>query len=420
MKKQNGGVIDNPANCNNDETPIYFDEINEETDIIYVGDKLEGDKYNCYKPEELKEIIKIAIKNRTYPQDQLTRKNLSEDLINRIVAMYPEEFVNIIDIDEEEEEEEEEEDVTMNVTPTDMVPILLEQFRITTPADRHRHETRIKTLKEALKKYDTPNDPPNNRWNQWYNNPAIPMNYKDAMINLFKLFGDGFGIRYMKDFSLKLLSTDLIELINYPAVYGISSDKNFRFHYYKDDENILAIAITYVLNIDESIERLNRLGIEDTDGWTVYKLATIATVDYYGKDDTRTDTSLAEEFISDIIGFENNNKLLLLGYDFVYSLDDEEFTYYVTDILDFYNVEGVSEDYYELYSTYDENNESLYISKSEMPVEQDGGFKKKKSKKIVYKRRSSKKKKSSKRKSSKRKSSKRKSSKRKSSKQYRK
>jgi hypothetical protein len=308
----------------------------------------------------------------------------------------------------------------MNVTPTDMVPILLEQFRITTPADRHRHETRIKTLKEALKKYDTPNDPPNNRWNQWYNNPAIPMNYKDAMINLFKLFGDGFGIRYMKDFSLKLLSTDLIELINYPAVYGISSDKNFRFHYYKDDENILAIAITYVLNIDESIERLNRLGIEDTDGWTVYKLATIATVDYYGKDDTRTDTSLAEEFISDIIGFENNNKLLLLGYDFVYSLDDEEFTYYVTDILDFYNVEGVSEDYYELYSTYDENNESLYISKSEMPVEQDGGFKKKKSKKIVYKRRSSKKKKSSKRKSSKRKSSKKKSSKRKSSKQYRK
>jgi hypothetical protein len=405
MSKQKGGIIDDPANCNNDTTPINLETITPNTNIIYIGEQLQGNKYNCFIPSELREIIKVAINKQVYPLDPLTRKPLDRNVIENIIKMYPITF------------EDQDKELNINVTSTDIIPMLLQQFRITTPNDSRlfKHTYRIKTLKEVLNKYDNPNDPPNKRWDNWYNNPDIPMDYKDAMINLFRLFEDGFDIRYMKNFSLKLLSTDLIELINYPVEYGLSSDKNFNFHYYKVDEDIYVIAITYILNMDESIERLNRLGIENTEEWTVYKLVTIATTGYYGKDDMRTDKYLAKEFISKIMETNNNKKLFILSYDFDYSIEDENFTYFVTDILDFYNVEGVSEDFYELYATYDNNNEPLYISKSEI-IDLDGGFKKK-SNKILYKRRNSKKK-SSKKKSLKRKSkrnSKKRSSKRRNS-----
>jgi hypothetical protein len=402
-KKQRGGIIDNPTNCNNDTTPVDLDDISGDSDIIYVGNKLAGDKYNCFKPSELKEIILQAIKERKYPQNPLNRENLSEELIERIVAMYPDEFENIVDMDEEIEEEEEdiELDVISNVSPNDMIPILLPLFRITSTSDR-RHETRIKTLKEVLKNYDNPNDPANNTWNKWYNNSDIPMDYKNAMINLFKLFADGFRPN-MKKFSINLLGVDLIELINYPATYGVSSDKNFKFHYIKIEDNIEAIAITYTLDVDESVERLNAIDdndIEDSTEWTVYKLATIATTGLLDQSEERTN-----EFLTKIIGTNTNKKLLVISYDSDIDSEDEEYTDYVTNILDFYNVEGVSEDYAEFYSTYDNDNEKLYIGKEE----QQGGSKKKKSKRVVYKRRSSKKK-SSKRKS--KKTSKKKSKKR--------
>jgi hypothetical protein len=403
--KQKGGIIDNPLNCNNDMSPIYLNDITANSDVIYVGNKLEGNKYNCYTPKELKKIITTAIDKDEEPLDQLTRRPLEPSVIEQIVKMYPITF------------QDQDKELHINVTPNDIIPMLLQQFRITTPNDsrQFKHIYRIKTLKEVLKKYDNPNDPPNKRWDDWYNDPDIPMNYKDAMINLFKLFEDGFDVRYMKNFSLKLLSTDLIELINYPVEYGMSSDKNFNFHYFKVDEDIYAIAITYILNLDESIERLNMLGIENTEEWTVYKLATIATTGYYGKDDNRTDKYLAKEFLSKIMETNSNKKLFILSYDFDYSIDDENFTYFVTDILDFYNVAGVSEDYAELYATFNNDNEPLYISKSDFEeiIDLDGGFKKKKSTKILYKRRNSKKK-TSKKKSLKRKS-KKKSSKRRNS-----
>jgi hypothetical protein len=50
-KKQKGGLIDNPANCNNDTTPIDLNEINSDSDVMYVGESFNNGKYHCLTPE---------------------------------------------------------------------------------------------------------------------------------------------------------------------------------------------------------------------------------------------------------------------------------------------------------------------------------------------------------------------------------
>jgi hypothetical protein len=93
-KKYKGGIIDDPINCNNDTTPVDLDDINSDSDIIYVGDKLEGNKYNCFKPTELKDIIIRAIGNKNKPANPLNRQELNISVIKKVVELYPNDFTD--------------------------------------------------------------------------------------------------------------------------------------------------------------------------------------------------------------------------------------------------------------------------------------------------------------------------------------
>jgi hypothetical protein len=400
-KKQKGGIIDNPKNCNNDTTPVYLDDITNDINVIYVGDKLAGDKYNCFKPEELKEIIKTAFNNGENPRDPLTRKVLSEELINRITNMYPEEFEDFVeyededddeDDDDDEEDDEEEEELEeidyeaeekeesevgfilrVNRSVGQIIPVLLNEEYRTIPGD-DEHEDRIEPLQRLLAKYDTPNEI-GMKWEQWYNNPNLSMEYKDAMINLFSII-DSLDDKYI-EFAYNMISIELLELIRFP---GASRNIEFKFHYIKAKEEIEAIAVTYIMDEDESNERLEDfLNIENLDNWNVYKLCIFATLPYE-EDEQKLQS---ERFIDFILESDNRNKLVSLMYES--DVDTDEYTKYVFDILDFYTIDknNMSDDMAEIYSTYGSLNNKLYLEKSGI----DGGSKKKKSRKVVYKKR---------------------------------
>lgn len=388
-KKQKGGIIDDPKNCNNDSTPIDLDEIKENSDVIYVGDKLEGDKYNCFKPSELKDIILQAIKDDKIAENPLNRQPLEDTIIQRIKDMYPDDFEE----DEEDDEDDEPELILRaNLSLETITPILANEYPATSEGDRRQtrqHERRIKPLKDILKeayKSDI-------KWNQWYNNPNIPTDYKNAMINYFKLV-DSFS-EDMVDINKNLMTVELMELLNYPINNGI----NFRFHYlYRDFPNIkyiVGIVITYQLDEEESTERLEELNIENTNEWSVYKICGMAVEGEFSNSKENM-----SDLITKMLGYDNNNKLIVVAYDSDHSNPEDNYSKFVFDTLDFYQVgavdseRGMSRDYLELYSTYDSNNNKLYVGKND-----NVGGGKKKTRKLKYKKRVSKK--SSKKKSKK-------------------
>jgi hypothetical protein len=415
-KKQNGGIIDDPANCNNDTTPIDFEDIKENTDVIYIGNLLEGNKYNCIKPTELREIILHALTNRNpelrIPLNPLNRQPLDNALVQRIIRMYPVHFENIINLEDDEDDEDDDEDnepeleIVVGLTVEEMTPILLRQYPVRT-AEEMRNARRDTALKRLLRERYRSDD----MWNQWYNNQNIPIDHKNAMINYFK-FVDSFN-NTVASINNNLLSIELMDLLNYPIRGDDAID--FKFHYvYRDYPNIryiVGIIITHELAEDESNERLEDLNITDTDNWSVYNICGIAVEEPFSNNHESMN-----ELLKLIFSNDDNNKLITVGYDTDFTEPEDPESRFLYNILDFYavgnlnNREGMSSDYAELYATYDVNNNKLYIGKNE----NIGGRRKKKSKKIVYKRKSSKKK-SSKRKTSskKKKSSKRRSLKRK-------
>jgi hypothetical protein len=382
-KKQKGGIIDDPKKCNNDSTPIYLEDITEDSNVLYVGSQLEDDKYNCFKPEELKLLILNANKNNEIPLNPLTREPLDSVLIQRIKDMYPDEFTAVIDL---EQNEEPELVFRANIPIQTMIPILVNEFPATSEGDRRQtrnHESRIKPLKDILRE-SYGND---ERWNRWYNNTNIPMEHKNAMINLFKLVDTFSG--NVPEINKKLIVNDKMDLLNYP----INSNKDYRFHYiYRDFPNIqyiVGIIITYKLDDEESNERLDELNIENKDEWSVYKLCGMAI-----EGDLTESRERMSDILTSMLGYDNNKKLLVIGYDFIINEPDSPFSEFVFNLLDFYKVgdtdseTGMSYDYAEIYSTYDSDDNKLYIGKYEEdePENVGGGRKKKRSLKLKYKK----------------------------------
>lgn len=194
----------------------------------------------------------------------------------------------------------------------------------------------------------------NNHYNKWIRNTHISSDYKNGIIKLFKKIDefDDVGHHGLAMF----FSLNLMALLNAP----VDNEIDFKIHIGRDvasDDDIECIAITYNMTDaeeEDATERLDELGVENADEWKVHKLVTMS-----GKEDILT-KEYASEFIKNINNADKNtNKLLVLTYE-----DDDgrdEYELYVFYTLGFYRVDGVSEEYAEVYATYDKNGDAIDI-----------------------------------------------------------
>jgi hypothetical protein len=217
----------------------------------------------------------------------------------------------------------------LNKTIVEMIPILLNQMDITTPADGEDHRDRIRPLRKLLNERGI-------RWNNWYTNSNIDMRYKDAMINLFYLIDD-FNYDYDDDYyytlqiATDMMSYELLELIKYP---NINSNIEFKFHYGIDpdsDDKIETIGITYIMNEEETNKRLDQLQIINKDEWTVYKCCLLLL-----KAQNERDLNMLHLGISDFFNNDNNKyKLICTLYDPEHT--SNEYISFIEDNLNFYH-----------------------------------------------------------------------------------
>jgi hypothetical protein len=251
------------------------------------------------------------------------------------------EFFDIDEGDDEEEHENADEDGGLSVynqTTNEMIPILLHQMDITTPADGEDHNNRIEPLKKLLRLRSV-------SWINWYTNPNIDMRYKDAMINLFYLI-DNLNNNYddyyydTLEIASDMMRYELLELIKYP---NTNSGIDFKFHYGIEpdsDDKINYIAITYIMNDDETDERLDQLHITNRDEWTVYKCCLLLRRAQNARDLNRLHLE-----ISKILNNDDNNKYKLICTIYDPDRTSDDYDHFIEDILEFYHDDLVPTSY---------------------------------------------------------------------------
>ena len=389
-KKQKGGIIDDPANCNDVETPIYFDKIKSDSDVIYVGNELEGNKYNCFSPIELKDIILDAENKGRQPINPLTREPLSTRVIRQVKRMFPENF----DFDEPDR-------------MRDSDPFIFKYYDSLNNFNLSARESAyisyielFSTLDLIINKY-----PETLSILRLQENRSNPLLIKIAKILTVLYELNNLSIRMITD-------TDLLNMFRTP--------QNIRIALATLDDEIIGGIIYRDEPIEGRItapsmnEYLTTHNIRNNYPWVVSKIITISV----GLELIENTDDLIKQFIKDTLSDitimrypdpeQHTSSMLIISYN-QEDDNDADYSNYIRESLGFFDVstDRQNEIYYITDHTFSSINNSI-----------QGGLKK-----VFYKRRNSKKKlskkKSPKSKLSKRKSSKRKSSKRKSNKRNR-
>jgi hypothetical protein len=424
-KKQKGGIIDDPKNCSDIITPIHMMDINKDSDVIYVGNELEGNKYHCYSPIELKDIILDAIINNKIPLNPINRQLLTKQLIRRIIEMYPSEFERYNTytiINKGADNEDEYDNINDNVVNIDLDDTAqneafefkyyenLNNFNF----NEHDEEYIINielysTLDLMINKYP-------NTLSLLRENRDNPLLIKIAKILNQLYILDNNSIQMIKD-------TDLLDMIRIPSEFNII------LGYINFDLIAIMIYRTELIgeriNDNDMIDFLTNNNVDTTRDWIGIKIISIGIglsmiLSHLPYEFIETFYNKSISHMIDMTNINNTaNVMLILSYNDD-DINNAEYNQYIKSWLLFFNT-PISNRYNELY--YITNHEGHFIN-----ADMQGGFRKKSSRKIIYKRRKSmkgdlktksSKTKSSKKKSLKRKSLKRKSSKRKSSKKNR-
>jgi hypothetical protein len=128
-----------------------------------------------------------------------------------------------------------------------------------------------------------------------------------------------------------MMMYELLELIKYP---NTNSGIDFKFHYRIDPYNrhkIDTIGVTYIMNEEETNQRLDKLNITNKDEWSVYKCCILLT-----KANDDDDLYMLRLAMEDI--FKNDNKKYKLICA-VYDPDNTSYDYgnLIKDVLEFYH-----------------------------------------------------------------------------------
>jgi hypothetical protein len=206
---------------------------------------------------------------------------------------------------------------------------LIMQIEPTTPDQIEAHQERIRPLKKLLNERGK-------SWDRWYNNNDLDITYKDEMINLFYLIdtlNDEYNGRNYDTLQIAsdMMMYELLELIKYP---NTNSGIDFKFHYRIDPDNrhkIDTIGVTYIMNEEETNQRLDKLNITNKDEWSVYKCCILLT-----KANDDDDLYMLRLAMEDI--FKNDNKKYKLICA-VYDPDNTSYDYgnLIKDVLEFYH-----------------------------------------------------------------------------------